>query len=168
MFRGIADVTNDPDWPDDETGEAAVSELVQVLRELAAGVQAFGELVRAEALSRELSAPERVHGVAEALQGLHDARDRLRARVRTDCGPVLLELYVGLSTTVRRVLNEMDLEARVRRQDLLRPPPRRALPPGTLPKLGTVNVTQWTHARERSRQRRSLGDDDERRSPGES
>ena len=168
MFRTVADVTNDPEWPDDDTGDAAAIDLVQVLRELAAGVQAFGELVRAEALSRELSAPERVLGVTEALQGLHDARDRLRGRVRINCGPVLLELYVSLSTTVRRVLTEMDLEARVRRQELLRPP-RRPLPPGTLPKLGTINVTQWTHARERSRQRRTPGSAGrERGSPGES
>ena len=169
MFRGIADVTNDPDWPDDEAGQAAATDLVQALGELADGVQAFGELVRAEALSRELSAPERVSGVAEALDGLHDARDRLRMRVRTDCGAVLLELYVTLSTTVRRVLSEMDLEARVRRQERLRPPPRRTLPPGTLPRLGTATVAQWSHARERSRQRRTLGDDGRgRRSPGES
>jgi hypothetical protein len=153
MFRGVADATNDPLWPDDDSGDAAAIDLVQVLRELAAGVQAFGDLVRAEAVSRELSAPERVHGVAEALQGLHDARDRLQARVRLDTGPVLTELYVSLSTTVRRVLGEMDLEARVRRQELLRPP-RRAVPPGTLPKLGTASVAQWNRARDRSKERR--------------
>ena len=157
MFRGIADVTNDPDWPDDESGVAAATDLVQVLRELAAGVEAFGELVRAEAVSRELSAPERVHGVSEALRGLHDARDRLRGRIRLDSGPVLTELYVSLSTTVKRVLREMDLEERVRRQDYLRPPARRPLAPGTLPKLGDISMAQWTHARDRSRQRRDPG-----------
>jgi hypothetical protein len=154
MFRGIADVTNDPEWPDDESGIAAATDLVQVLRELAAGVEAFGELVRAEAVSRELSAPDRVTGVAEALQGLHDARDRLRGRIRGDCSPVLTELYVSLSTTVKRVLREMDLEERVRRQELLRPPPRAALAPGTLPKLGDIRMAQWAHVRDRSRHRR--------------
>ncbi len=162
MLRGIADVTNDPEWPDDESGDAAAADLVQVLRELAAGFEAFGELVRAEATSRELSAPERAHGVAEALQGLHDARDRLRGRVRLGCSPVLTELYVSLSTTVKRVLREMDLEERVRRQDLLRPPSRRALAPGTLPKLGEIGMAQWTHARDRGRQRRDVRERDSR------
>jgi hypothetical protein len=168
MFRGIADVTNDPEWPDDDTGDAAAIDLVQVLRELAAGVDAFGQLVRAEATSRELSAPERVHGVAEALQGLHDARARLRERVRIGHGPLLDELYVSLSTTVKRVLREMDLEERVRRQERLRPPPRRPLAPGTLPKLGTASVAQWTNARDRSRQRRDAGHDRERDATPES
>jgi hypothetical protein len=166
MFRGIADVTNDPEWPDDDSGIAAAIDIVQVLRELAAGVEAFGDLVRAEAVSRELSAPERVHGVAEALQGLHDARDRLRSRTRLDSGPVLTELYVSLSTTVKRVLREMDLEERVRRQELLRPPPRRHLAPGTLPKLGDIGVAQWAHARERSRQRREPSGGDAAAGPG--
>ena len=156
MFRGIADVTNDPEWPEDESGEAAATDLVQVLRELAAGVAAFGELVHAEAVSRELSAPERVHGVSEALAGLHDARDRLRGRVRMDCSPALTELYVTLSSTVKRVLREMDLEERVQRQERLRPPARRALAPGTLPKLGETTVAQWAHGRER-RQRSARG-----------
>ena len=158
MLRGIADVTNDPEWPEDDAGQAAATDLVQVLRELAAGVAAFGALVHAEAVSRELSAPERVHGVREALQGLHDARDRLRGRVRSDSSPVLTELYVTLSTTVKRVLRELDLEERVLRQEHLRLPPRRALPPGTLPKLGNVGMAQWTHARDRTRQRRTTGD----------
>lgn len=167
LFRGIADVTNDPEWPDDDSGEAAATDIVQVFRELAAGMQAFGALVKAEAVSRELSAPERVHGVAEALQGLHDARDRLQGRLRLDSGPVLTELYVSLSVTVRRVLGELDLEARVRRQELLRPPPRRVLPPGTLPKLGTASVAQWTHARDRSRDRRDSRRGERERGPGE-
>ena len=158
MFRGIADVTKDPEWPDDDSGEAAATDLVQVLRELADGMAAFGELVRAEAVSPELSAPERVRDVSEELQGLHDAQDRLRHRVRLDCSPVLTELYVSLSTTVKRVLVELDLEARVRRQELLRPPPRRALPPGTLPKLGTINMAQWSNARDRSRHRTARRD----------
>jgi hypothetical protein len=125
-----------------------------VLCKLADGVDAFGELVRAEAVSRELSAPDRVTGVADTLQGLHDARDMLRGRIRGDSSPVLTELYVSLSTTVKRVLREMDLEERVRRQELLRPPPRAALAPGTLPKLGDIRVAQWAHVRDRSRQRR--------------
>jgi hypothetical protein len=166
MFRGVADVTSDPEWPDDDSGDAAAIDLVQVLRELAAGVEAFGALVRAEATSRELSAPERVHGVDEALQGLHDARDRLRSRIRLDSSPVLTELYVSLSSTVKRVLREMDLEERVRRQELLRPPPRRHLAPGTLPKLGDITVAQWVHVRDRSRQRRDANGGDAVAGPG--
>ena len=149
MFRSITDATNDPEWPAGACGEAAAVDLVQVLRELADGVGAFGELVRAEALSRELSAPERAHGVEAALRGLHDARDRLRDRVHLDTTPALTELHVTLSTTVKRLLREMDLEERARRQDLLRPAPRRAWDPGALPKLRTHGVAQWTHGRSR-------------------
>jgi hypothetical protein len=128
MFRAVHDATYDPSWPDGEVGEAAAESLGQVFRELADGVAAFGELVRAEARSEPGGATVETHRVREAREGLHEARARLNDLLLMDTDPVLVELHVTVLTTVKRLLSELDLDQRLRRQTSLQRPSRTALP----------------------------------------
>jgi hypothetical protein len=107
--------------------------LALTFRQMAAGVDAFGELVRNEGdVQDQLSASD-VERLGDALRGLHEADDRLDAALATDPGD-LLELHTYARTTVRRLLNELDLEERVRRQvQLGQPRPRRPRTPRRRP-----------------------------------
>ena len=49
MFRALVDATSEPTWLDDESADDVLLGLAQTLRELAAGIDAFGQLVRNEA-----------------------------------------------------------------------------------------------------------------------
>jgi len=116
MFRAVYDATRDDTWPDDEVGEAVVEGLEQVLRELAAGVSAFGDLVRAEARPEHPDVLLEIHRVQAGLHGLHEARARLDELMTVQTLPVVLELHGAVLVTVKRLLVEMDLDERVRRQ----------------------------------------------------
>lgn len=120
MFRAVHDATNDPSWQGGEIGEAVVAGLEHLFRDLASGVAAFGELVRAEAMPTPGATPE-VDRMQEALDGLHEARARLNELLLIDTGPVVLELHFALLSTVKRLLREMDLDVRIRRQLRLLP-----------------------------------------------
>jgi uncharacterized membrane protein YccC len=120
MFRAVHDATAEPGWPQDEVGEAVVRNLEQVLRELAGAVFAFGDLVRAEAEPEQPDVVPEIHRMQTALEGLHEARARLEELAMTDVGPVALELNANVLATVKRMLAEMDLGERVRRQLRLR------------------------------------------------
>ncbi len=120
LFRTVHDAAADADWPeDDEVGEDVAGHVAQVLHELAAGVAAFGELVREEARPEHGDTTTEGDRVRAALEGLHEARARLNELVTLDTGPVLFELHYSLLATVKRLLVEMDLDARVRRQERL-------------------------------------------------
>jgi hypothetical protein len=54
--------------------------------------------------------------VKEGLEGLHEARARLNDLLLMDASPLLLELHASLLSTVKRLLTELDLDARMRRQ----------------------------------------------------
>ena len=116
MFRSVHDATADPQWPADEVGIEVVRGLEQVFRELASGVAAFGELVRAEAQPEHHDVMPEIHRVQEALEGLHEARARLNEMLLIDTGPVVTELHVAVLGTVKRLLSELSLDERVRRQ----------------------------------------------------
>lgn len=116
MFRAVYDATRDETWPDDETGQAVVEGLEQVLRELAAGVSAFGELVRAEARTEHPDVLPEIHRVRAGLDGLHEAQARLIELLTVRTTPVVWELHGAVLVTVKRLLVEMDLDERVRRQ----------------------------------------------------
>ncbi len=120
LLRGIRDAALDESWPIDDASRDAASDVTEVLRALAGAVAAFGQLVRTEATSLDLQAPEHATEVAEALDGMHAARSLLFERA-ADQNPGLAELYVSLGSTVKRIRRELDLEDRARRQDMLRP-----------------------------------------------
>ena len=140
MFRALTDATaSDAAWLGEEGAEDVLLGLAQTCRELAAGVDAFGELVRLEASpARQMSSAD-IRGLREALGGLPEARARLEDLLPTDSDPALRELHAAVLSTVKRLQREMDLEQRIRRQLQLRPPtrprasrpaPRRSAPPG--------------------------------------
>jgi uncharacterized membrane protein YccC len=122
MFRAVHDATNDPHWPDDEVGEAVITGMVHTFQEMAHGVAAFGELVRAEAEPERRSTAREIERMREGLEGLREARARLNDLLTIETTPGLFELHFTMLSTVKRLLSEMDLEARVRRQLRLRPP----------------------------------------------
>ena len=134
MFRALADATYDATWLDDEGAEDVLLGLAQTFRELAAGVDAFGQLVRDEADPTNRMSSADVQALREALDGLHEARARLDDLLTADSAPELLELHAAVLSTVRRLLTEMDLDERVRRQVRLgRPRPRRPRPGAPAP-----------------------------------
>ena len=124
MLRAVADATSDPSWPDDDTSEDVLLGLAQTFREIAAAVDAFGQLVRDDADPRKRTGADDVHRLREALEGLHEARARLDDLTLSGTEPQLQEMHGAVLLTVKRLLNEMDLDERMRRQLRLMPPPR--------------------------------------------
>ena len=90
-------------------------DLALTFRQMADGVDAFGELVRNEGqVQSQLSAPD-VERLRATLDGLHESIARLDAAIADDPGD-RLELFTSTRMTVRRLLSEFDLGERVRRQ----------------------------------------------------
>ena len=127
MFRALVDATYDATWLDDEAAEDVLLGLAQTFREMAAGVDAFGHLVRDEADPAQRIGTADVWALREALDGLHEARARLDDMLTGELAAELFELHAAVMQTVKRLLREMDLDERIRRQVQLRPArPRRA------------------------------------------
>lgn len=122
MFRAIHDASTDPEWPDDEVGEAVIIGVGHTFRDMADAVAAFGALVRAEAEPERSDTVQEIHRMREALEGLREARARLNELLTVDTSSVLLELHFSMLSAVKRLLTELDLDVRVRRQLRLRPP----------------------------------------------
>ncbi|CAN5540283.1 aromatic acid exporter family protein [soil metagenome] len=116
MFRAFADATYDAPWLHDETAPDVLLGLAQTFRDLAAGVDAFGRLVRIESDPTLPLAPDEVTDLRSALDGLHDSRARLDELFLSSDSQLLLELHAAVLATVKRLLQEMDLDERVRRQ----------------------------------------------------
>ena len=116
LFRAFADAATEPGWLDDEVTRDVLLGSAQTLRELGTGVDAFGALVRNEAGPPTTMTAEDVRHLRDALDGVHEARARLEELLVSDLPPVLGELVAVTLSTVRRVLRELDLEQRVRRQ----------------------------------------------------
>lgn len=135
MFGALADATEDPEWPNDENTEQVLLGLELTFRDVAAAVEAFGQLVRdqADPGKRLTSADE--EPLRDALERLREARARLEDLLTLLSAPVLLQLHGAVLTSVKRILRELDLDERIRRQLRLLPPHRR------LPRPGTVGST---------------------------
>ena len=128
MFRAVADATQDSMWPAETTTRTVLVGLAETFREMAVGVDAFGQLVRNEAESGGQMSPCDVETLREALEGLREARARSEDLLTTAADPVLLELHAAALSTVKRLLSEMDLNAYIRRHDQMLQAPRRRLP----------------------------------------
>lgn len=118
MLRAVADAADDRrQLPHDLQNDLAIG-LAQTFREMAAGVDAFGELVKDDATPGRGQSVD-VAALGAALEGLHEARARLEDLMVSVDTPGLVETVAILLTTVRRMLREMDLDERVRR--MMRP-----------------------------------------------
>lgn len=133
MFRALVDAAADPSWGEGEGYDEVLRRLARTFRAMAAGVDAFGQLVHDEADPlMQLTAAD-AQTLREALTGLQEARAGLEEVLAAGTGPRLLELHVTVLTTTKRLLREMDLDERIRRQVQLRPRrrPTRPRPPAT-------------------------------------
>ena len=131
MFRALTDATYDATWLDEESAADVLLGLAHTLRELAAGVDAFGQLVRNEADPATHMSPTDVQALRDAREGLHEARARLDDLLMAGTVPELVELHAAVLSTVKRLLQEMDLDERMRRQvRMLRPTRARPQDPG--------------------------------------
>jgi uncharacterized membrane protein YccC len=143
MFRALVDAAHRAGARDATIPPSVVEALAQTFREMAASLDAFGELVRGEAdphVSPELADIDRLR---TGLTGLHDARGRLDALLESDAVPQLpelLELLVTVLATVKRLQHELDLDERMRRQiRLLRSKPRLPRPGPVRPRSAPVS-----------------------------
>ncbi len=77
MFRALADATDDTSWREDEGSDYVLPGLAQTLREMAAGIDAFGQLVLDEAeLAADSASPDvQLAGLLRLQQGGADLRD---------------------------------------------------------------------------------------------
>lgn len=116
MFRAVDDAATGSTEVDRETLDDIALGLAQTFAEMAEGVDTFGQLVRDEATPGARGRTSDVHAVAAALDGLHEARTRLEEVLVTAESPELVEFTAAMLATVRRLLQEMDLDERIRRQ----------------------------------------------------
>jgi uncharacterized membrane protein YccC len=116
MFRALVDAISESTWLEDEGADDVLLGLAQTLRELAAGIDAFGHLVRNEAGPAASPGQDDSEALRAALEGMQEARARLNDLTMSDSAPELRLLHAVVLSTVKRLLREMDLEQRVRRQ----------------------------------------------------
>ena len=163
MFRTVADATTEPSGLDIENADDVLLGLAQTFRELAAGIDAFGALVRNEAGAAPRMSSDDVHALRDALEGMHEARARLDDLLTTASSPELVELHAAVVATVKRLLAEMDLEQRVRRQLQLGRTTRvrsanPGRPPATLPTQTADEVIAGAETQPLPRLRRDRSD----------
>ena len=127
LMRSVADAA-DGDWLSDASAHDVLADLAATFRELAAGTDAFGELVRHEGDAEVTLSASDIVRLRGAQDGLVRARARIEAALTADRPADVVELYAATRATVRRLQHELDLDERVRRQ--LRLAQRRPARPG--------------------------------------
>ena len=125
MFRTVVDGAEDVAWSTGESRDLLLG-LAQTWREMSAAVDAFGQLVADEAGPGGNRAQIDGDVVRDALQGLHESRGRLEDALTTEAAGPRLEVLAAVLGAVKRLLRELDLDQRLRRQvRLARTSPRR-------------------------------------------
>ena len=123
MLRAVVDAADATSGGSDG-GTAALDGLADVWRRMAAGIDAFGELVRNEGnVQVELSRGD-VARLRATLDSLREVLAGSDERLSAGAPPDVLELWSVTRSTVRRLLAELNLEARLRQQ--LRTPQARS------------------------------------------
>jgi hypothetical protein len=120
MFRSLFDAIRGGSWPGPDLGPELEDAAAVVLHEFAAGIRAFGQLVRADAEQVHDHPPE-IARLQEASEGLLEARTRITDMLLVDDDPGRSELNFALLSTAKRLMAELDLDEHIRRQS--RPPP---------------------------------------------
>ncbi len=116
LFRSVADAVASGEWeptPEDlELFATALDQLADLL-------ETFASLVRDEASRGPESAQAGRGGLGQLdtiVVALHETRSRLEAHRRAAEQPIDMELTVSITSTVRRLLRELDLKERMARQ----------------------------------------------------
>jgi hypothetical protein len=120
MFRSLLDAINSGSWPGADLGPELEAAVALLLREFAAGIRAFGSLVRVDAQARHDHPPE-IAQLREASDGLLEARARISDMLLADDEPGRSELNFALLTTAKRLMAELDLDEHIRRRSRPRP-----------------------------------------------
>lgn len=143
MFRAVVD-SAESGWIEEDGARDVMLGLAYTWTELADGVATFGRLVRHEAEPGSPLSAQDVDALRQALEGLHEARARLEDAVLSGGSASLTELHAVMLSTVKRLLREMDLDERIRRQVRLRRPQRsrRAHPGARAPLPGGPASTE--------------------------
>ncbi len=123
LMRSLDDAAHG-DWLDDDKSAIVLADMAWTFRQLAAGIDAFGELVRNEGEVQVELGQADIDRLQEAQDGLDHARARLDAALGEDRPPDIIELLAATRQTVRRLQHELALDERVRRQLRLLPPRR--------------------------------------------
>ena len=140
LMRSVAEAS-DGDWLHQDSASQVLRDLAETFRTLAAGADAFGELVRHEGDVQASLSRDDIAGLQAAQDGMLRARAHLEQAL-TEARPAdVVELYAAARATLRRLQHELGLDERVRRQLRLnpqrRPPTRRPgvprRPAGDLP-----------------------------------
>jgi len=131
LMRSVVEAS-DGDWLSEDSARAVLADLATTFGEMAAGADAFGELVRHEGDAQVSLSELDIARLQEAQDGLLRARTRLDAALVVDHPADVVELYAATRATVRRLQHELGLEERVRRQLRLIPPRARVPRPGPL------------------------------------
>ena len=129
LMRSVAEAS-DGDWLDEDSASEVLRDLAESFRALAAGADAFGELVRHEGDVQVSLSRDDIARLQDAQDGMVRARARLDQAL-TEAQPAadVVELYAVTRATVRRLQHELGLDERVRRQLRLLPPRRLPIRP---------------------------------------
>jgi hypothetical protein len=127
-MRALADAS-DGDWLEDADSAGVLLELAESFRQMAAGIDAFGELVHDEGDAATQLTGSDIARLRDALDGLHEALGRIDRAITDSPEADVVELHTAERATVRRLLGELALEERVRRQLRLQRHRRRPRPP---------------------------------------
>ncbi len=123
LMRSVADAS-DGDWLGEDSASDVLRDLAEAFRQLAGGIDAFGELVRHEGDVQVSLGRDDITRLQAAQDGMLRTRIRLDAAL-TEARPAeVVELYATTRATVRRLQHELALDERVRRQLRLLPPRR--------------------------------------------
>jgi hypothetical protein len=119
MFRSLYDAISGGSWPGTDVGPELEAAVAMLLQEFAAGIRAFGHLVRADAQPGH-DHPAETARLREASDGLQEAQARITDMLLADDDRGRNELNFALLTTAKRLIAELDLNEQIRRQS----PPR--------------------------------------------
>jgi uncharacterized membrane protein YccC len=127
MFRALVDSTDRPGWATAARAEP-LRDLAETWRAMSGALDAFGQLVADEAgpPGRSDAVEVDIDVVRQARRALDDTRQHLEQALAGGTAGPQLELDAAVLATVRRLLDELDLDQRIRRQvRLARSAPRR-------------------------------------------
>jgi uncharacterized membrane protein YgaE (UPF0421/DUF939 family) len=134
MFRSILDGVRDHPNPDPQRGEDLRLVFAALLGDIAAAVEAFGELARSEGTEQSDCSVEML---SVALSTLREARDRIDDLQLIDTGEDNgWELSDPVQQTVERVLRDLDLAQQ---------PRRRPVPPVPVNRVDPLEIMKSAH-----------------------